>query len=80
MVVVLIGPGTFSRGEGFEYVGEAVVIEGAGAGATAGRAAHWRGRMITGWLSDDDCPDCGGPLLDTSGPVWRQAIDELDGS
>ncbi len=22
--------------------------------------------MITGWLSDDDCPDCGGPLLDTS--------------
>lgn len=22
--------------------------------------------MINGWLSDDDCPDCGGPLLDTS--------------
>jgi uncharacterized Zn finger protein (UPF0148 family) len=22
--------------------------------------------MITGWLSSDDCPDCGGPLLDTS--------------
>ncbi|MGO9082561.1 MAG: hypothetical protein ACLQDY_26625 [Streptosporangiaceae bacterium] len=22
--------------------------------------------MITGWLSRDDCPDCGGPLLDTS--------------
>ena len=22
--------------------------------------------MITGWLSPDDCPDCGGPLLDTS--------------
>jgi hypothetical protein len=22
--------------------------------------------VITGWLSDDDCPDCGGPLLDTS--------------
>jgi hypothetical protein len=32
--VVLIGPGTFSRGEGFEYVGEPVVIEGAGASAT----------------------------------------------
>jgi len=22
--------------------------------------------MITGWLSTEDCPDCGGPLLDTS--------------
>jgi uncharacterized Zn finger protein (UPF0148 family) len=22
--------------------------------------------VITGWLSDEDCPDCGGPLLDTS--------------
>jgi len=22
--------------------------------------------MITGWLSDEDCPDCGGPLLDIS--------------
>ena len=22
--------------------------------------------MITGWLSCEDCPDCGGPLLDTS--------------
>jgi uncharacterized Zn finger protein (UPF0148 family) len=22
--------------------------------------------MITGWLAPDDCPDCGGPLLDTS--------------
>jgi hypothetical protein len=22
--------------------------------------------MITGWLSPDDCPDCGGPLLDAS--------------
>ncbi|MGH3157028.1 MAG: hypothetical protein ACRDNF_10685 [Streptosporangiaceae bacterium] len=22
--------------------------------------------MITGWLSPEDCPDCGGPLLDTS--------------
>jgi hypothetical protein len=22
--------------------------------------------MITGWLSAEDCPDCGGPLLDTS--------------
>jgi hypothetical protein len=32
--VVLIGPGTFSRGEGFEYTGEPVVIEGAGASAT----------------------------------------------
>jgi len=21
---------------------------------------------ITGWLSDEDCPDCGGPLLDIS--------------
>jgi len=21
---------------------------------------------ITGWLSPEDCPDCGGPLLDTS--------------
>jgi hypothetical protein len=26
--------------------------------------------MITGWLSPDDCPDRGGPLLDTSdGPA-----------
>ena len=23
--------------------------------------------MITGWLSGEDCPDCDGPLLDTSG-------------
>ncbi len=22
--------------------------------------------MITGWLSGEDCPDCDGPLLDTS--------------
>ncbi|HUK72463.1 MAG TPA: hypothetical protein VLW50_27470 [Streptosporangiaceae bacterium] len=22
--------------------------------------------MITGWLSGEDCPDCFGPLLDTS--------------
>jgi uncharacterized Zn finger protein (UPF0148 family) len=22
--------------------------------------------MITGWLSPEDCPDCGGPLLDAS--------------
>jgi len=22
--------------------------------------------MITGWLSAEDCPDCGGPLLDIS--------------
>jgi hypothetical protein len=22
--------------------------------------------MITGWLSPEDCPDCGGPLLDMS--------------
>jgi uncharacterized Zn finger protein (UPF0148 family) len=22
--------------------------------------------VITGWLSPEDCPDCGGPLLDTS--------------
>ena len=22
--------------------------------------------MITGWLSPEDCPDCGGPLLDVS--------------
>ena len=22
--------------------------------------------MITGWLAPDDCPDCHGPLLDTS--------------
>lgn len=22
--------------------------------------------MITGWLAPDDCPDCAGPLLDTS--------------
>jgi len=21
--------------------------------------------VITGWLSGDDCPDCGGPLLET---------------
>ena len=26
--------------------------------------------MITGWLSPEDCPDCGGPLLDAStGPL-----------
>jgi hypothetical protein len=25
--------------------------------------------VITGWLSPEDCPDCGGPLLDTgTGP------------
>lgn len=23
--------------------------------------------MITGWLAGEDCPDCGGPLLETSG-------------
>jgi uncharacterized Zn finger protein (UPF0148 family) len=22
--------------------------------------------VITGWLASDDCPDCGGPLLDAS--------------
>ena len=22
--------------------------------------------MTTGWLSPEDCPDCGGPLLDIS--------------
>jgi hypothetical protein len=22
--------------------------------------------LITGWLAPDDCPDCAGPLLDTS--------------
>jgi uncharacterized Zn finger protein (UPF0148 family) len=22
--------------------------------------------VITGWLSPEDCPDCGGPLLDMS--------------
>jgi uncharacterized Zn finger protein (UPF0148 family) len=22
--------------------------------------------MVTGWLSGEDCPDCGGPLLETS--------------
>jgi uncharacterized Zn finger protein (UPF0148 family) len=22
--------------------------------------------VITGWLSSEDCPDCGGPLLDIS--------------
>jgi len=22
--------------------------------------------LITGWLAPEDCPDCGGPLLDTS--------------
>jgi hypothetical protein len=22
--------------------------------------------VITGWLSGEDCPDCDGPLLDTS--------------
>jgi hypothetical protein len=22
--------------------------------------------MTSGWLADEDCPDCGGPLLDTS--------------
>jgi len=27
--------------------------------------------MITGWLSGADCPDCDGPLLDTStGPAF----------
>ncbi len=26
--------------------------------------------MISGWLADEDCPDCGGPLLDVStGPL-----------
>ena len=36
----------------------------------AARADRWRGRMITGWLSAEDCPDCGGPLLDIStGPT-----------
>ena len=29
-------------------------------------AAFGGGRVITGWLAPDDCPDCGGPLLDTS--------------
>ena len=24
------------------------------------------GRVISGWLSGEDCPDCGGPLLETS--------------
>lgn len=23
--------------------------------------------MITGWLAGEDCPDCGGPLLETGG-------------
>ena len=33
-------------------------------------ADRGRGRMITGWLSGEHCPDCGGPLLDTStGPA-----------
>ncbi len=31
--------------------------------------------MITGWLSDDDCPDCGGPLLDTSADDLVLALD-----
>lgn len=31
--------------------------------------------MITGWLSDDDCPDCGGPLLDTSTSQQQLALD-----
>jgi uncharacterized Zn finger protein (UPF0148 family) len=22
--------------------------------------------VITGWLAGEDCPDCGGPLLETS--------------
>jgi len=27
--------------------------------------------MSTGWLSPEDCPDCGGPLLETStGPRY----------
>ena len=27
--------------------------------------------MTTGWLSGEDCPDCGGPLLETStGPRY----------
>jgi uncharacterized Zn finger protein (UPF0148 family) len=27
--------------------------------------------MITGWLAGEDCPDCGGPLLETScGPRY----------
>ena len=32
----------------------------------AGSVPARRGAMITGWLSPEDCPDCGGPLLDTS--------------
>jgi len=27
--------------------------------------------VITGWLAGEDCPDCGGPLLETStGPRY----------
>jgi hypothetical protein len=31
--------------------------------------------MITGWLAEDDCPDCGGPLLDTSTDDKLLALD-----
>ena len=41
-------------------------IQAMAAACTATPATRWRGRMITGWLSPEDCPDCGGPLLDTS--------------
>ena len=34
--------------------------------------------MITGWLAPEDCPDCGGPLLETS-PSARFLILECPG-
>jgi uncharacterized Zn finger protein (UPF0148 family) len=31
--------------------------------------------VISGWLADDDCPDCGGPLLDTSTDAQLLVLD-----
>ncbi len=31
--------------------------------------------MIGGWLSGEDCPDCGGPLLETSDSPHRLTLE-----
>jgi hypothetical protein len=31
--------------------------------------------MITGWLAGEDCPDCGGPLLETSTTPERLILE-----
>ena len=43
---VLIGPGSYSRAGGFEYVGEAVVIRGAGAATTLTASALKGGKVM----------------------------------